>query len=544
VTAAVAPLVGRAEPVSSDEVDELGRGRLTSKVLRALLERPARPPAEPGRPASEAPLALRRIGWSALALQLAAMLAFSTVEYHRFALSVGFGTYAQAWVAIAHGHLDPFGTLIGKAFWRNDAELIVWPLALAYYVYPHTIDLLWVQDVALVATEAVAFGWVLEIVSRAGLQGSRAGRAISLGSLAAVLANPFAYHAVAYDFHSEVLAALFVVLCGRALWSGRSRRLWLWVPLALLTSGLAGLYLVGVGLAGVVAGRRTRRAGAAVMAGGLAWAVAVSLAGGNQYGFAHSLAEWYGYLVGPHHGQVTAFDVAAGVLQHPVDAARMAASRWLPILDFLLAAGLVGVGSAWGGAVAVVVILPSALNANPAFLNPHASFQTWPALPFVLVGSVMVLVRLAAVPCLRRAGVAVAAAWGASLTVLAASLLPNAFTYWLAVSPVAADQLAQVDARVPPSAEVIASWGVVGRFAVRSDVRAYGPLHKTFPVDRRVVVYVLAPGQGRGEVTPATARRAVARVERLPGARVLVARGSIDAIEWRPPPGTTRVTLP
>src|SRR5579872_5165603 len=42
-----------------------------------------------------------------LGVQLVVMAVVSFVEYHRYALGVGFGTYSQAWVAIAHGHLDP-----------------------------------------------------------------------------------------------------------------------------------------------------------------------------------------------------------------------------------------------------------------------------------------------------------------------------------------------------------------------------------------------------------------------------------------------------
>jgi hypothetical protein len=503
---------------------------------------------------------VRHVGWLLLGLQLAAMLAFSTLEYHRYGLSVGFGTYTQAWTGIAHGHLDPFSTLIAKPFWRNDAEFMVWPLALLYHVYPHPIDLLWVQDLAVVLTEAVAFGWILRVVRAANLPDrGRLGANIGLGAAVVMVANPFAYQTIAYDFHSEVLSALFIVLAGRALWSGRTRQLWWWVPLALATNALAGLYLVGVGLAAVVAGRRSARAGPAgavaghgspraglvVIGAGLAWLVVVSLLGGTEYGYAHSLNEWYGYLLGPHPGSVRSYDVALGVLAHPAAATHMALSRWPLVLQFLLAVGLVGIASAWAWPVAAVVIIPSALNANVAFLNPHASFQTWPALPFVLVGSVMVLVRLlGGAPQARRIARGVVAAWAVCLVVLAGVLVPDVPRFWLAVDPPAAAELARVDAAVPNGAEVIASWGVVGRFAVREHVYAYGPLSRSFPVDRHTVAFVLAPGQGVFEVPRATALKAVTRARRLPGARLLAASHGVYAIVWRPPPGTTRVRLP
>ncbi len=36
----------------------------------------------------------------------------------------------------------------------------MWPLALFYWVYPHTMALLWLQDAAVVGGELVALLWV------------------------------------------------------------------------------------------------------------------------------------------------------------------------------------------------------------------------------------------------------------------------------------------------------------------------------------------------------------------------------------------------
>ena len=36
----------------------------------------------------------------------------------------------------------------------------MWPLALFYWVYPHTLTLLWLQDVAVVGGELVVVAWV------------------------------------------------------------------------------------------------------------------------------------------------------------------------------------------------------------------------------------------------------------------------------------------------------------------------------------------------------------------------------------------------
>ena len=313
-----------------------------------------------------------RIGWVLFGLQLMGLLVFSSLEYQRYAVSVGFGTYAQAWVAIAHGHLDPTSTLIGKPFWRNDAEFIIWPLSALYVLYPHPVDLLWVQDIALVLTEAVAFRWLIEII-RDGERESHEtiGPLLAAGALCVLLVEPFSYMTVAYDVHSEVIAALFAVLAARALWSSRMRQLWWWVPLALMTDAFAGLYIIGIGVSGVVSGRRTRRTGLILIGAGLAWIILISAIGGDEFGYTHSLSEWYGYLAG-HRATIGPFDVFVGVLSHPMTATHMILTRWKFIFDFLVVMGFIGLASAWGWPMACVVIVPSALNANVAFLNPHA----------------------------------------------------------------------------------------------------------------------------------------------------------------------------
>jgi hypothetical protein len=471
------------------------------------------------------------------------MLVVSLVEYRRYALGIGFGTYAQAWTAIAHGHLDPVSSLIGKPFWRNDAEFVLWPLSLLYFLFPHPVDLLWVQDLVLVVTEFVAVSWMLEVLSaQPQLRATTARRLVGFGLLV-VVANPFLYYAAAYDFHSEVLSALPVLLIARALWRGERRTLWAWVPLALVTSGFAALYVAAVGFSACIAGPRSRRTGVIVCAVAVSWLVFVSLVGGNQFGYAHSLGEWYGYLVGPHHGPVTPFDVVAGTLFHPVTALHMLASRWELALDLLLSAGLVGLVSPWGWPLAAVVLVPSALNANIAFLNPHAAFQNWPALPVLAVASVAVIARRLASAGGRRVGMAAAGVWAVSLLVLGGALLPPLSSFWVSVQPDAAGALAQADAVIPSGAELIVSTGVVGRFAVRGDVRAYSALSTSFRVDRHLVVFVFAAGQGTYGVRRSVARRAVALVRDDLGGRVMLQRAGVDVLAWRPSPGTTRVDL-
>jgi hypothetical protein len=474
------------------------------------------------------------------------MLVFSSVQYSRFAETTDFANYSQAWWAMAHGHLDPFSTGLGVVFWRNDAEFIMWPLSLLFHLYPHPVVLLWLQDIAVGATEVVAFRWIGKII-----EGERtripapAAAWLAFGAALVLVVNPWVYETIAFDFHIEPIAAFFVVLVGYDLWSGRTRRLWVWVPLALFSHVLAGTYLIGVGLSGVVAGRRTRRCGAVIAAVGLGWVVLITSIGAGGGG-GEFIPSAYGYLLGSHHGRAGAVDVAIGVLVHPGAALHVASTHLGVLLVFLLAMGVIGVLSPWGLGMALVVFVPNILDASSAVIRFQASFQSWPAMPFVLVGSVMVLVRWMARGGRARWWAArAAAAWAASLAAVACVLLPVMPGYWLAVDPAAATELGHVEGVIPANAEVIASAGIMGRFAQRSSAYAFESGRQDIPVTRRLVVFVLSAKEGLYDEFPHDASQTATRyVQSRLGARLLDGRADISAYAWSPPPGTTHVTLP
>ncbi|MGA2520522.1 MAG: DUF2079 domain-containing protein [Acidimicrobiales bacterium] len=366
------------------------------------------------------------MGWVLLVAQLLVLLVFSAVQYQRGALTKDFAGYAQAWWAIGHGHPDPFSTVFGVPFWRNNAELAMWPLALLARIAPSPLTLLWVQDIVVVLTEVVAWRWVCTILQ--GCDGRRARRAapmLALGAAAALAIDPWVFDTVGFDFHFEAFAALFALLVARDLWAGRLRRLWCWVPLALVSTVLGGVYLVGVGLSGILAGRRTRRSGGALVAVGLVWGVLLTAVGGAGVG-SKGLDAAYGYLVGRHQGRIGLLDIVAGVFLHPGAAAQVAGSHLPVVLGFLVVVGLVGVASPWGLGMALAVFVPNVLDARGLFIRYPASFQSWPALPFVLVGSIMIVGRLLdRGDTGRKAAHATLAMWGALTAVLALAVLPN-----------------------------------------------------------------------------------------------------------------------
>ena len=488
---------------------------------------------------------VRTVAGALLVAQLAGMIAFSALVYHRYALSTGFGMYAQAWSTIGRGNLHPHSSFLRAPFWQNDAEFIMWPLALLYRLYPHSIDLLVLQDVVLVATEAVALTWILDVLRAARDTPGTVRSALAWGALVVVLADPFAYETIAYDFHTEAIAALFVILAGRALWRGSCRQLWVWAPLALCSLALAATYVIALGLSGLLAGRRTRLPGALLVAAGVTYIVVLGAVDASGFGQAHSLGALYGYLVGPHHGVVRPADVLLGTLRHPGSALWTLLRRWYFLFDFFVVFGLVGLWSVWTWPIVAAVMLPSALSAQIGFLNPLFSFQSWPTLMFVLVGSVMVLVRMAdGGPKWRRAGRMMVLTWAVGLLVVGLVLLPSIPRRWLPSRDASAAALARLDDRIPSDAEVVASSGFVGRFATRASVYGYGPLEVRFPVERKAVFFVIVPGQGNFEVSDPQAESAIRFLERTLNARSIVDADGVHGIEWSPPSGITSVSLP
>jgi hypothetical protein len=239
-------------------------------MSRVIVAAPPQAAPEPP-PAPASPLRLvRRIGYGVLALQLIGFLVWSTILYSRFALTSDFSLYNQAWFLIAHGNLDPYSTAQGFPFWQSHCEFVMWPLALLYWVWPHGVTLLWLQDLCVVGAEAVAFTWLCEL-SQKSLPSRDAAGLAGVGLLL-LAGNPWIWWSVSFDYHAETLAILFAVLLARDLAHGR-RRAWVWMLPLVACGDVAGTYLAGLGLGSVLVGRRSRGPGAGLAWIGVGWVV-------------------------------------------------------------------------------------------------------------------------------------------------------------------------------------------------------------------------------------------------------------------------------
>ena len=93
--------------------------------------------------------------------------------------------------------------------------------------------------------------------------------------------------------------------------------MWIWVVLALACGDVSGVYLLGLGLTGVLASRRTRRPGLALGAAGVGW-VLLATATGNNMG--SHIADGYAYLSDQPmlpEGIAGITMLTSGALKHP-----------------------------------------------------------------------------------------------------------------------------------------------------------------------------------------------------------------------------------
>jgi len=499
------------------------------------------------------------VGLAVFVIQFVLLVLHSVYLWDHFDLTADFGQYSQAWQQIATGHLNPYDTTYawyyphyGYPFYQADLELIMWPLSLLYWVYPHGIDLLIVQDLALAGAGLVAYRWVLE-----HLQNHAPTRRFALivgGCVLAVLAlQPWTYWAASYDYHSEPLATFFTVMAGRDLWSGR-RRGWIWVGCTLLCGNVATSYVAALGVAALVSGRRRWRMGLVLIGIGAVWLGVVGLV---HSGKGAALAA-YAYLdkkktVNDSVGGI--FTIVTGMVVHPSIAGHVIRGRFGQLYNFIGGAGTIGFFSAVGGVLSTVVLLPSILNSSPSFISDIGGAQNIMAVVACAVGIAMLATWL------TRQGAGRGQRWRVGLAALAlvlavgavvdtalvsAHFTPKSGQTFAKVDDATAAQLASVSARIPDQAETIVSQGVVGRFAQRHSFYPYFDVFadgQTVPLYGRTVYVVLVPRQGI-EAAPVPGTEGAIALMRQLHARTLSARDGVYAFAWRVPRGRRTIVFP
>lgn len=535
--------------------------RGSARLLR--VPRPARSPE------TAAGLRLvRRAGYAVLAAQFLAMCAWTALLYHRYALTWDFSVYHQPWYLIAHGHLDPWTSVESLPFWRNDSEFSIWALAPLWWIWPHDVMLQWAQNAGVVAAEALAFSWICDLIARRGAAAPAApagaappappgrgatpaarpgpARLLAVTGLLLLAASPWIWWSVSFDFHMESVALPFAVLLARDLSRGR-RRMWAWVPPILGAGAPEAVYVAGIGLGGVLAGRGMRLRGAALTAVSVAYSGLIVALHGDS---GAPLARHYGYLaIGVTasylHGRVatganlTTAQMVRGIALHPH---RILVAAWQKRTDItaaLLPGGLLGI--AWRPLLPLITLalLESVLSAGWRFAQP--SFQLLPVYILVPVGTLAILAGLAARR--RRTALAVAGILIAQAACWAAIWGPQLPGHWLRVSRPAAAELAAIQARIPPDAAVTASQGVLGPFSGRLIVHALVDSGTT-PVTRPATWFVITPSAGTELQATASAMALIGQLAGPLHARLIAHGAGVWAFRYVPPPGQRYLRLP
>jgi hypothetical protein len=311
-----------------------------------------------------------------LGAQLVAMLAFSWEIYHRWSNTWDYALNYQGWWGIVHGHLNPFSTIDSRYLLQDHFDLINWPLAPISLLWPHGLWPLWIQDLMVTGAEVAAILIVRDAV-RSSRWSPRLPGWLGISAVAVMLvANPWTYNTIAFDFHYEsVGAACFALLACRELMSGGStRRLVLWSVLCLACGDLAATFLIAVGIGGILASRRPNlRRGLALIGAGLVWFAVVQVAGGNR---GSNLAAHYGYLANLPAGQSFGFfTFLKATLDHPMSAARQLWAQRIDIWGFVSSAGLIGLLSPWAALPLLVLVHRSSRAGTSFHLTASRTFR-------------------------------------------------------------------------------------------------------------------------------------------------------------------------
>jgi hypothetical protein len=527
---------------------------------------PADPSGEP-RPLPDRRTVLRRLTPLAIglfALQFIGLCAFAAFLYHRFTLGIDYAAYGQAMKQISHGHLNPYLTILNWPYIDNDFELIAWPLGLLLFVFRSLFFISVVQVACLVGAGFVAWRWIGEMLEARRLPSSTRA-AILLGALLLLLLDPTVYFSTALDFHFEAIATLFALLSARRLWRGDTKWALIWAAATLMCGNLGGLYVAGVGVSGLLSGRRNRIPGLVLLVAGVVWIGFIGSIGASH----GSLTTEYAYLAGRATlpaGFGAAAALIRGIVVHPgrVVHALTTPTRSHLIVRFLAWGGFAGFFSPWGFGVPVLILLTSGLQHTTLFLGEP--FQQRAVVPFVLFGTASLLAAWAETSTARtKAGrpasvsgrqivlhpgsvaavgvIVLGVAVFASAQRLPVSVKANAINGFIPASEAAT--LRHILAQTPSSAEVIVSLPISGRFADHKYLYLYTTASPTpIPVNAKQVVLVLDEAHTLQLASPVQDEAALDYARTHFGARTIGAGLDVEAVEWTARPGQPPLLLP
>jgi hypothetical protein len=494
-------------------------------------------------------------------LQFLGLLAFGTFLWHRFTLGMDYAEYGQAFSSIGSGHLYPVCTICGYPYLQSHFELIMWPLSILYFVFRTIYVLVVVQAASVTVASATAYLWLAAWLRKAAIAGLP-GTLIRWAAALVLVVSPLTYGTVAGDFHFEATATMFALLTAYAVWRGANRWAIGFAVGCLLCGDIGALYLAGVGLSALLAGRRSWRLGTALIVAGVVWIGAIGYLGANK----GSVVGAYAYLAGRSRlpAGFAALTVLLGaVIRHPGKVLSVLSARFGYFARYLVTGGGAGIASAWGFGVPALLLLASGLQQSTLFIGQP--FQQFAVTPFVTVGTAMIVGSLldtgAGPSWLGRvfratltgrslrvglgcvtATVCLGAAVYESQNQMMSSAKANSVAGFIPAGEGAT--LRTLIARIPRDAEVIVSLPIAGRFGARRYVYLFEGPGTPIPIRSRTVVLVLDTSHTLQLASRAQDESAIEQVRRRDGARLMAATFDVTAAEWHPSAAQGSMVLP
>jgi hypothetical protein len=362
------------------------------------------------------------------------------------------------------------------------------------------------------------------------------GRLLAGIGLVLLVANPWVWWSISFDFHMEVVAVPFALLAAYDLAHER-RRTWLWAVITLLCGDAETTWVVGLGLGALLAGRRWRGKGIVLIVLGVGWVLLSTSIHGDRGG---SLIGAYGYLLGPAVSTAPSLStLVLHIVTHPGEILTELWRHRVDTLANLAPGGLVGIANPWILGFALPVLLATDLFQGNRFAQPL--FQSILLYVIVPLGTVLVLTHL--YRRWRRVALGLGGLAVANALVWSAIWGPQIPGTWLLVSGPSAAVLARAEALIPPSAEVVASQGVSGRFSDRPLLYTVRLPTQRIPLRSRDTWWVVAPSVGIETESTLAGAALAAQLAGIPHAHLAIHGAGIWIFHWVAPAGRHSIAV-
>lgn len=452
------------------------------------------------------------------ALQAIVFIAYCYIKYTNFNETFDFAVFSEATYLISHGVLLPYNPVQGIPYMANHSELLAWLIAALRVAIPSSFLLLILQCVATVVAMDICGRICWDTIGDRDLP-HYAIVCLRVATLILIFANPWYSFTIARDFHLESFAAAFALLATHQIMQRRPRPAFLFAVGVLLCGNVEAVYVAAIGLWCILS-RRALRFGALLIAVGTAWLIVTYAFGGGR---GSDLGAYYGSALGLSGQKVTAITLLAALAQHPfLILATLWQHREALYANFAPAGGI-GALTVWLFSVPLAVILENGLAAGQDWLN--ISFQNVAAFPFITIGTIWFLAGAARrIPRVAPLVATLAMVLAANTIAWAEAWLP-VLSGQGPVSQPAAQELRRILPSIPSNDEVVASQGVLGRFADRrfcysiefGDPASNGVI--PFHTDR--VDFIITPWDGVSITSAAWDEYVLGRLATLPNTKLV-----------------------